>query len=117
MALWTRQVLEETRRENWADVFRFASVEFGSLYDLTLFEKPLWYRLDSPTPVRIIDSIVRWEKEATRNKSTLFDALRLGLSPPGLILIRHDIFVVIPQLFRNLYFGLSALMRNAGGLS
>ena len=54
MCLWTRQVLEELRLQDWADVFRFASVEFDKLYDLTLFEKPVWYRPDSPTPVRLL---------------------------------------------------------------
>lgn len=54
MAVWTREVLMEQHRERWADVFRFASVDFGSLYDLTLFEKPVWYGLDSSAPVTLL---------------------------------------------------------------
>jgi hypothetical protein len=50
MALWTREVLEELGKENWAGVFRFASLDFKELFDLALFEKPLWHRPDSPTP-------------------------------------------------------------------
>jgi hypothetical protein len=56
MALWTKEVLTELRKESWADVFRFASLDFGSLFDLTLFEKPVWYRPDSPTPVPLLPS-------------------------------------------------------------
>jgi hypothetical protein len=54
MRLWTSQVLEELHLQDWADVFRFASLEFDKLYDLTLFEKPVWYRPDSPTPVALL---------------------------------------------------------------
>jgi hypothetical protein len=50
MALWTRDVLKELHKENWADIFRFSSVDRESLFDLALFEKPVWYRPDSPTP-------------------------------------------------------------------
>jgi hypothetical protein len=50
MALWTREVLEELGKNNWAGVFRFASVDFKGLFDLALFEKPVWIRPDSPTP-------------------------------------------------------------------
>jgi hypothetical protein len=51
MGVWTKEVLTELGMENWASIFRFASLDFGSLFDLTLFEKPVWYRPDSPTPV------------------------------------------------------------------
>jgi hypothetical protein len=54
MSAWTREVLAELRREDWAGVFRFASLEFDKLYDLTLFEKPVWHRPDSPTPVPLL---------------------------------------------------------------
>ena len=54
MCLWTRQVLEELHLQDWADVFRFASLEFDNLYDLTLFEKPVWFRPDPPTPVALL---------------------------------------------------------------
>ena len=51
MGVWTKAVLKALGKDNWADVFRFASVDFGSLFDLTLFEKLVWYRLDSPAPL------------------------------------------------------------------
>jgi hypothetical protein len=50
MALWTNEVLEELGKNKWAGVFRFASVDVKGLFDLALFNKPVWYRPDSPTP-------------------------------------------------------------------
>ena len=50
MAVWTMDVLAELGLEHWAGIFRFASVDYAGLFDLTLFEKPVWYRPDSPTP-------------------------------------------------------------------
>jgi Replication-relaxation len=45
---WTREVLAELNLKNWGGIFRFASVEFDSLYDQTpaLFEEPVWLRPD-----------------------------------------------------------------------
>jgi hypothetical protein len=51
MCQWTREVLREQRKENWAGVFRFRSVEFEKIYQSALFEAPLWYRPDSDTPM------------------------------------------------------------------
>jgi hypothetical protein len=56
MLVWIREVLREDHRENWAGVFRVASIEYDSLYDLALFEKPLWYKPDSPTPRTLLTS-------------------------------------------------------------
>jgi hypothetical protein len=54
MCLWTREVLEELRMQNWVDVFRFGSIEFAKLYDFTLFEKPVWHRADSSDPMTFL---------------------------------------------------------------
>jgi hypothetical protein len=54
MALWTGEVLEELGKQNWAGVFRFASLDFKDLFDLALFEKAVWYRPDFPTPLTIL---------------------------------------------------------------
>ena len=54
MALWTSEVLAELGKKNWANVFRFASLDFKGFFDLALFEKPVWYRPDSPTPLTIL---------------------------------------------------------------
>jgi hypothetical protein len=58
MAAWTREVLSELKMERWAGLFRFTSAVFESLYEdaQTLFEKPVWYRPDSPTPVLLFGS-------------------------------------------------------------
>jgi hypothetical protein len=54
MVQWTRDVLAEEQREEWARIFRFAEIDYGSLFDLTLFQKPVWHRPDSPTPVPLL---------------------------------------------------------------
>ena len=43
MNAWTGEVLAELNLKNWGGIFRFASVEFDSLYDQTpaLFEEPV----------------------------------------------------------------------------
>jgi hypothetical protein len=50
MAVWTMEVLAELGLEHWAGIFRFTSVEYTGLFDLALFDKPVWYSPDSPTP-------------------------------------------------------------------
>ena len=52
---WTRDVLTELNLKNWGGIFRFASVEFESMYDQTsaLFEKPIWLRPDMKEPVNL----------------------------------------------------------------
>ena len=58
MATWTREVLTELKMERWAGLFRFASMVYETLYEdaQTLFEKPVWYRPDSPTPLSLLAS-------------------------------------------------------------
>ena len=58
MAAWTQDVLTEMQMERWAGIFRFTSVVYDTLYEdaHTLFEKPVWYRPDSPTPVPLLGS-------------------------------------------------------------
>lgn len=55
MCLWTREVLREKRRESWASVFRFCSVEPERIYEAGLFEKALWYRPDEEKPVGLFE--------------------------------------------------------------
>ena len=56
MNSWTREVLAELNLKSWAGIFRFTAIEFDRLYDsvATLFEKPVWYRPDFPTPVPLL---------------------------------------------------------------
>jgi hypothetical protein len=56
MRRWTNEVLAELGKQNWAGVFRFASTVYQDLYDLTLFEKPVWYRPDSSEPLSFLRS-------------------------------------------------------------
>lgn len=56
MCLWTREVLRERRRDSWASVFRFCSVEPEKIYEAGLFEKALWYRPDrEESPVGLLE--------------------------------------------------------------
>jgi Replication-relaxation len=58
MAAWTRDVLAELKMERWAGLFRFTSAVYETLYEdaHTLFEKPVWYRPDSPTLLPLLGS-------------------------------------------------------------
>lgn len=51
MCAYTMEVLAELHKENWASVFRFHSFLLENAYDTPIFEAPLWYRPDVPTPV------------------------------------------------------------------
>ena len=57
MNAWTREVLAELNLKNWGGIFRFASVEFDSLYDqaVRLFEEPVWLRPDTTEKVRLFE--------------------------------------------------------------
>ena len=57
MNAWTREVLAELNLKNWGGIFRFASVEFDSLYDqaVRLFEEPVWLRPDMKEAVSLFD--------------------------------------------------------------
>jgi hypothetical protein len=56
MCVWTMDVLKELGAEDWAQNFCYASIEYAGLFDLMLFEKPVWYRPDSPTPGTLLPS-------------------------------------------------------------
>jgi hypothetical protein len=57
MCRFTQGALADLHMENWSSIFRFASVEFDQLYSTPLFEdEPVWYALDSPTPVPLFAS-------------------------------------------------------------
>ena len=51
MGVWIRELLKEMRLEEWAGVFKVASVEFQHIYDNSLFEEEAWYRPDSEKAV------------------------------------------------------------------
>jgi hypothetical protein len=50
MCRWTQEVLAELHMENWSNIFRFSSVQFDQLYTTTIFDEPVWYQPNSPTP-------------------------------------------------------------------
>jgi hypothetical protein len=54
MRRFTMELLTELKKENWADVFRFAAIDYETLFDLSVFEKPIWYRPDSPAPLTLL---------------------------------------------------------------
>jgi hypothetical protein len=51
MCVWIRELLKEMRLEEWAGVFKVASVEFQNIYDNSLFEEEVWYRPDQEKAV------------------------------------------------------------------
>lgn len=53
LCAWTREVLAELHKENWASVFRFHSLCREEIETASLFEAPVWYRPDSEKPVRL----------------------------------------------------------------
>jgi hypothetical protein len=54
MCRYTMELLTELKKENWADVFRFAAIDYETLFDLEVFEKPIWYRPGSPVPLTLL---------------------------------------------------------------
>jgi hypothetical protein len=50
MCSYTMEVLSELHKEAWAPIFRFCSFVLDDIYDMSLFEAPIWHRLNSPTP-------------------------------------------------------------------
>lgn len=50
------EVLQELGKESWASIFRVCSVVPDELYSTPLFDAPIWYRPDSPTPVRLFSA-------------------------------------------------------------
>ena len=51
MCVWIRELLKEMRLEEWAGMFKVASVEFQNIYDNSLFEEEVWYRPDQEKAV------------------------------------------------------------------
>jgi hypothetical protein len=51
MCNWTMEILTELHKETWAPVFRFRSFLLEEIYEAPIFEAPVWYRPDSPTPM------------------------------------------------------------------
>jgi hypothetical protein len=51
MCAWTQEVLAELYKEDWASVFRFHSLCLDDIYNTPLFEAPVWFRPDVPTPL------------------------------------------------------------------
>lgn len=46
LCAWTMEALKESGHEDWAPVFRLASVSFGDIYQMPLFDGSVWYRPD-----------------------------------------------------------------------
>ncbi len=57
MAAWTRDVLTERNMTSWTGIFRFTAVSYETLYEeaQTIFERPVWYRVDSTSPVPLLE--------------------------------------------------------------
>jgi len=53
MCQWTQNLLTEQGREDWADVFRFCCVELSTVYQLALFDGPVWRRPGSAAAVSL----------------------------------------------------------------
>jgi hypothetical protein len=54
MRQWTKEVLAAQGRQNWADRFRFCSLSLDTVYELPLFDGPVWHRIGSETPVGLL---------------------------------------------------------------
>lgn len=62
MCAWTMEVLADLHMETWSSIFRFASVVFDELYTSSIFDEPVWYRPDSPSPVPLFTPLASDEK-------------------------------------------------------
>jgi hypothetical protein len=51
MCTWAREVLAELGKAGWASVFRFHSLSLEEIYSAAIFEAPVWYRPDLPSPM------------------------------------------------------------------
>src|SRR5262249_417864 len=55
MQRWTAELLADLDLSDWASLFRFTAVEYNTLYDVPLFDVPVWYWPDDPTtPVPLL---------------------------------------------------------------
>ena len=57
MCAWTREVLTELHKENWAGIFRFTSLSLDDIYNPALFREPVWFRPDSSEAVPLFTGI------------------------------------------------------------
>ncbi len=56
MIHWTEEVLEASGKRNYAEVFRFCSLEDrGEIEEDTIFHAASWYRPFSRQPVSLLD--------------------------------------------------------------
>jgi hypothetical protein len=52
---WIMEVLAELKMENWVEVFRVTSLAHTEMFEVLLFEAPVWYRPDAPsTPIPLL---------------------------------------------------------------
>jgi Replication-relaxation len=51
---WLQELVTELGMEEWAGLFRVTSVVLGEVYEQGLFEKPVWYRPSSGSPVPLL---------------------------------------------------------------
>ena len=54
MRRWTRELMANDRREEWASVFRFCTLEFDEMYEAGLFDRPVWFRPDRKAPMPLL---------------------------------------------------------------
>jgi hypothetical protein len=57
MLQWTKEVLATQGRDNWAELFRFCSLSLESVYQLPLFDAPVWRRIGSDEPVTLFGPV------------------------------------------------------------
>jgi hypothetical protein len=51
MCAWTQEVLVDLHKEKWAYLFRFHGLCLDDIYNSHIFQAPVWYRPDAPSPV------------------------------------------------------------------
>jgi hypothetical protein len=54
MQRYTQEVLAAEKMQTWASVFLFAAVDYNHLYQIPLFDQPLWYPPNSQTPEHLL---------------------------------------------------------------
>lgn len=53
MCKWTYELLQEMRMEEWASIFRFASINWKELYQAHLFDESVWFKPGAQTPLML----------------------------------------------------------------
>ncbi len=51
---WTMELLKELKMSDWSHIFHFTSLDWNKLYDIPLFESPVWFLPDKTKPVTLI---------------------------------------------------------------